>query len=108
MQPFVITPLDILHEAEIGVILSVGAWMLMFPVRTIFKKATDVLNKFETKLTNVETELSAQRTNCLTTLQSQGTEQIKLLEKAVSTLEAIHISQAEMSGYIKANHEKSA
>lgn len=79
----------------------------MFPVRTLIKKANEILDSFDSKLLGIQEELSTQRTNCLTTLQNQGTEQVKLLEKVAGTLEAIHISQAEMSGYIKANHEKS-
>lgn len=107
MSQFFATPLELLHEAEIGIALTVGGWILMFPVRTLIKKANEILDSFDNKLLGIQEELSTQRTNCLATLQVSSQKQVDLLEKAVDVLEAMHISQAEMSGYIKANHEKS-
>ena len=96
-----LTPLEVLHEAEIGLVISVGGWILVFPVKTFLDKAKKVLGSFEEKLDKLQTELSTQRTNCLTTLQEQGKDQIKVLEKMSGTLDSMHQSQAEMSGYFK-------
>jgi hypothetical protein len=53
--------------------------------------------------TNIHSELVKQRENCLTTLQTQGEEQIKLLGKTVDILGDVRVSIAEMAGYCKAN-----
>jgi hypothetical protein len=45
-------------------------------------------------LHGIRAELTLQRTNCLTTIQHQGAEQIQLLEKIVS-------NNAELNGYIR-------
>ena len=47
-------------------------------------------------------ELERQRTNCLTTLQHQGDEQIKLLTKACDTLDGVRIDLATQTGYLQA------
>ena len=57
------------------------------------------------KLSSIHEELTTQRTNCLQTLQDDGKDQVKLLGKAVDVLEAIHLGQVEMSGYIKAQND---
>ena len=74
----------------------------MYPIRAI-KKEWANLNK---KIEAAQEELVQQRTNCLSTLQDQGSQQIELLGRCVSTLESIHLSQAEMSGYMKASRDK--
>lgn len=93
--------LQAVHEAEITVALTVGGWMLMFPVRTLLDKAKKFFEGFDTRLKGIETELSTQRTNCLTTLQSQGAEQITVLKEVSKTLQDMHLDQKEMAGYIK-------
>src|SRR6266566_244894 len=91
-----------LSEAATGVMLSVGGWILVFPLRSLIKSVkAEWAEKMKT-LDYIQVELTTQRTNCLKTLQDQGTEQIKLLGKAVDTLDKIHVSQAEMSGYLRA------
>ena len=93
--------LQALHEAEVGLVLSVGGWILMFPVRTLISKAKSFFTNFETKLNAIETELSTQRTNCLHTLQEQGKTQIETLKEVAGTLKDMHESQIEMTGYFK-------
>lgn len=85
------------HELVITVILSVGGTMIMWP----FRKAKKIFEDVKTSLDQVHTELVTQRSNCLSTLQSQGESQIKVLEKMSDTLSDMHSSQLEMSGYLK-------
>jgi len=96
-----VTGLQILHEAEIATVLSVGGWILMYPVRSLFAKAKDFIDGHTKMLQDVKEELVHQRTNCLTTLQSQGTRQIEVLEKMSTTLESIHLDQARLQGRLE-------
>jgi hypothetical protein len=93
------------QEAAVGIIFSVGGWILVFPLRTFTKTVKTEWAEKTKMLESVHKELTEQRTNCLTTLQKQGTEQIKVLEKAVDLLDKIHTSQAEMSGYLRGSRE---
>lgn len=93
------------HEAEIGVVLTAGGWLLMFPIRNLAEKVKKFLESYEHRLDRMESELTTQRTNCLATLQKQGDEQIKTLDRMASTLDKMHESQIEMTGYWKGmNH----
>lgn len=92
-----------LSSAFAGLAATTILGILIFPIRTFFKNARDEWRSATAKLAGVEKELNIQRTNCLTTLQNQGQAQVDLLEKANSTLEAMHLSQVEMSGYLKAS-----
>ena len=74
-----------------------GGYIIVFPLRYAF---TAIKERFAV-LDAVKEELEKQRTNCLTTIQANGVEQLKVLEKISGTLENIHTSQAEMSGYLK-------
>jgi hypothetical protein len=93
--------LQAVHEAEVGVALTVGGWILMFPVRTLLDKARVFFAGFDLRLKSIETELSVQRTNCLATLQSQGAEQVVVLKEVSQTLKDMHLEQREMSGFLK-------
>ena len=73
----------------------------MFPVRTLIEKAKEFFAGFDSRLKGIEVELSTQRTNCLTTLQSQGAEQVLVLREVAKTLTDMHLDQKEMAGYIK-------
>lgn len=90
------------RESAIGGGFSVLIWVIAFPLRTTYNKLKDEWNSKSALLVEVRAELVQQRTNCLATLQNQGSDQVKLLEKSVETLEKIHLSQAEMTGYLKA------
>jgi hypothetical protein len=102
MTSFNLSPLDILHEAEIAIVLSVGGWILMFPVRTFFKKIKDSWDGVVSKLNEVYEEMTTQRTNCLTTLQTQGADQVKALQEMSKTLSDMHLDQKELTGFLKA------
>ena len=58
-------------------------------------------NKPTATLLEIHTELVHQRTNCLTTLQSQGKLQIDLLGKVVDTLSDIRTSTVELNEHLK-------
>ena len=90
-----------LESATAGIAATGILGLLMFPIRSVLKSARAEWRDVTEKIASVERELNVQRTNCLTTLQRQGQAQIDLLEKANSTLEAMHLSQVEMSGYLK-------
>ena len=74
---------------------------MAFPVRTLYNKVKDTVEDQAKALKEIKTELIEQRTNCLTTLSNQGTEQIKLLGKAVETLEAMHLDQRLLMGKLE-------
>lgn len=88
-------------KAIVGLVLTGLGALLMYPYKAIKREWA----KLNARIDEAQAELVHQRTNCLFTLQDQGTRQIELLSKCASTLEAIHLSQAEMSGYIKASKE---
>jgi len=75
--------------------------VIMFPVRTFIQGAREEWKAATSKLDALQKELETQRTNCLTTLTAQGEAQIKLLEKTVGTLEAMHLDQKEVMGYLR-------
>jgi hypothetical protein len=89
--------IQLVHEGILAVGTALGGWILMFPLRT----AVTTIRTRVKILDELKEELVEQRTNCLKTLQEQGEKQIELLSKAVETLEDIHVSQAEMTGFIK-------
>ena len=72
----------------------------MFPLRSALKNIKDKFNILD----EVKEELVTQRTNCLTTLQTQGPRQSEILEKVSDTLQDINMGQAEMSGYLKGSN----
>jgi hypothetical protein len=82
-------------SAAVGVIMAIVLW----PFRTIKKEWVEM----KKNQASIHSELVQQRTNCLTTLQTQGDRQIELLGKVSDTLTGIALSQAEMTGYCKAN-----
>ena len=88
MQVQAVAPLmSLFYKIFMGMLVAGGIALIMWPFR---------------KLAAIHSELIEQRTNCLSTLQKQGDEQIKLLGKAVETLGNIHTSQASMTGFMQA------
>jgi hypothetical protein len=81
--------------------ISFGGWLVLFPLRSLITKLKAEWGSKGAILVDMQREMTLQRTNCLSTLQQQGSKQIELLEKTNQTLEAIHLGQSEMSGYIK-------
>lgn len=72
--------------------------VLVFPIRIFFKAVRVEWKAATEKLASVERELQIQRTNCLTTIQSQGATQVELLGKVVDTLESMHLDQRTLLG----------
>ena len=70
----------------------------MWPFRKMKKEWQGV----KESLAAVHEELSVQRGNCLSTLQSQGAEQVALLGKTVSALDGVRIDLAEQTGCLRA------
>jgi len=89
--------LQILNKGLVAAGVSFGGWIIMFPLRTLFK----TIKEKSQVLDDVKNELITQRTNCLSTLQEQGERQIELLGQVNDTLQDIHLGQSEMSGYLK-------
>ena len=90
--------LDLLFNKAL-VTLAVGGlgYIIMFPVR---KARAEWISLKETTA-KIHEELSQQRTNCLTRLQSQGDEQIKLLGKMADTLDGVRLDFAEHRSYVQ-------
>jgi hypothetical protein len=68
--------------------------IILWPFRALKAK----VEEFTRQLKSVQTELVTQRTNCLTTLQHQGEQQIELLKEVSSTLSDMHLDQRSMMG----------
>jgi hypothetical protein len=89
-----------------GIAFSLVGWVLTYPIKSIIKKVKGEWEKTTGQLTFIQSELTTQRTNCLTTLQKQGDRQVELLMEATGTLRSIDRSQGEMAGYLKGMHDK--
>jgi hypothetical protein len=73
------------HELVSAVLVSAFLGVIAMPFKRIIKAYTEVVGKLDA----VHTELTAQRTNCLDTLQRQGDKQVDLLGKSVDVLSEI-------------------
>jgi len=93
-----------IFKALIGTVVAGVGTLMLWPIR----KAREEWKTLKENTAAILQELSHQRSNCLATLQNQGDRQIELLEKAVSTLDNIHVSQAEMTGFFKAQALRSS
>ena len=91
-----------MHEGIVSLMLAVVGGILMYPIRKVQKAYKELMEA----VNSTRAELVTQRENCLSTLQNQGEKQVELLGKAVSTLDAIHLGQVEMSGFLKAQNER--
>ena len=90
--------LDLLFNKAL-MTLAVGfiGYIIMFPVR---KARAEWISLKETTAKIYE-ELSQQRTNCLSTLQTQGDKQIELLGKMSETLSGVRLDFAEHRSYVQ-------
>lgn len=91
-----------IEKGILGTVASGVGWFLMFPLRSFIKSVKAQWQSVTKQLGEVHTELTTQRTNCLTTLQKQGDEQIKLLGEMTGTLREMHLDQRETLGIIRA------
>lgn len=108
MQASAVWPVieHVVNKSLIGIVVAGVGALLMYPLKYPFKKAKAEWQSLKSDIDSAKKELVNQRTNCLSTLQDQGEKQIELLGKCATTLEAMHLSQAEMSGYLKASLDK--
>ena len=90
------------YKALVGIAVTGLGTLMLWPIR----KAKAEWKGLKEQINSAQSELVQQRTNCLATLQEQGEKQIELLSKAANTLDAIHLGQVEMSGYIKAGLDR--
>jgi hypothetical protein len=90
----------IAFKAVVGLVLTGLLGVFMWPFRKAQKEWIALKNEQAT----IHQELVTQRTNCLTTLQSQGDQQVELLKRAVGSLENVALSQAEMTGFFRATY----
>jgi hypothetical protein len=88
----------LLWEAVSGVVLSVGGYIVLFPIRTLISSIKTAWAVQTKALTDIQAELVAQRTNCLSTLSSQGESQIELLKETVKVLNDMHLDQRTLLG----------
>ena len=86
-------------KAAIGLVFTGLLGVFMWP----FRKARKEWIALKNEQSSFHAELVTQRTNCLTTLQTQGDRQIELLGTMSATLTGMALSQAEMTEYCKAN-----
>lgn len=85
-------------KTVVGLVITGLLGVIMWPFRKAHKEWVDL--KDEVSATRAE--LEKQRTNCLTTLQTQGVEQIRLLSDTVKILEGTRLDIAAQTGYLSA------
>jgi hypothetical protein len=81
-------------SAAVGVIMAILIWP--------FRKARKEWIELKNEQALIHEELVKQRTNCLSTLQNQGVEQIKLLGNTVAALNGVRLDLADQTGYLRA------
>lgn len=96
---FASTPLlsQLIDKMFVSFVVTAVGGALVWPFKAIKRKGEELTQ--ELKL--MQAELVTQRTNCLTTLQTQGAEQITLLKRVADTLDKTHETQMSMSGFIQ-------
>lgn len=97
--PSAVVPLlsEFKHEAVITILVTIFLAVVSWP----WHKAKEEWSSLKERLGEVQTELTTQRNNCLTTLQQQGSVQIGLLTKSVDALNDIKLDNREMVGYLR-------
>jgi hypothetical protein len=90
--------LQMLNKVAVSILVGATMAILLWPVRKVRKE----WDNMKTEQASIHAELVQQRTNCLTTLQSQGVQQIELLGKTVAALDGVRLDLAEQTGYLKA------
>ena len=92
--------LDILpyvNKALMTLVVGGLGYLIMFP----FRKAKAEFVSLKETTAKIHEELLHQRTNCLNTLQDQGTKQIELLGKMADTLDGVRVDFKEHTGFIQ-------
>ena len=88
----------LLWEAVSGIVLSIGGYIVLFPIRTLVGSIKGNWNE--------QVKATEEIKKDLTLLSTQGDKQIELLGKAVPTLEQMHLSQVELTGFLKGSHHE--
>lgn len=81
----------------VGLALSGLLGVFMWP----FRKARKEWTALKAEQALIHEELVKQRTNCLSTLQQQGVQQIELLTKTVAALDGVRLDLAEQTGCLR-------
>ena len=87
---------QIFTKALIGIAVTGAGALLLYPFRKA-RKMGSTSNYHD----SAQNELVQQCTNCLTTLQTQGTQQVELLTEVVKTLGEIHLDNSEMLTHLR-------
>jgi metal-dependent amidase/aminoacylase/carboxypeptidase family protein len=93
--------LSILGEFKHEVVITMMVTGFLAAVSYPFRQAKAKWEAMTGKLDAVHQELTLQRSNCLTTLQAQGTEQVNLLKKTVEVLGEIRMDNREMITHLR-------
>jgi hypothetical protein len=101
MLHLIANSLSVLSEFKHEVVITLMVTGFLAAVAYPFRQAKAKWDAMTTKLDDVHKELTTQRSNCLATLQSQGTQQIEFLEKAVDALNDIKGDNREVLGYLR-------
>ena len=87
-----------IHEGIAAIVLSVGGWILVFPVRTFLSSIKDAWHGQTKLLSDCISELTNQRTNHLKHIEDANEKQVDLLEKVSETLTDMHLDQRTLLG----------
>ena len=93
---------DFRHELVSTVLVSALIGGIVYPFKSAKKKWEGMISKLD----EVHSELKAQRTNCLSTLQNQGDKQIELLRDTVKVLNDMHLDQRELLGKLNTHRSE--
>jgi hypothetical protein len=88
---------DFRHEVVVTLMVTGFLGAVSYP----FRQAKAKWEAMTAKLNDVHAELTLQRSNCLTTLQTQGDKQIECLEKVADTLGDIRLDNREMLTHLR-------
>lgn len=97
MQVEVVTVWHFVSKALIGLALTGLGGLIVWP----FKKAKKEWTSLKETMASTQAELVLQRTNCLSSLQIQGEEQIKLLGKVSDTLDGLRLDTQAQTGFLQ-------
>ena len=86
-----------INKALVALVVGALGYVTMFP----FRKAKAEFVAIKTAVLETKKELEQQRTNCLSTLQTQGDKQIELLGKMSDTLDGVRLDFAEHRSYVQ-------
>ena len=65
-----------------GTLLSVVSGVVVYVAKHVYSKVVET----KTQIVDISSELTLQRTNCLSTLQAQGYKQIDILERIAESV----------------------